>query len=76
MSLAMASSGTTLGFCSNLKVIEKQPAARLAPFRCFVGLNPVQGFCIFSKQRSFLFPFECLFFTFELFFLFFPSRFT
>lgn len=54
MAVAMASSGTNLGLCSNMKAVEKQPSARFAPFRCSFGLDPVQGFCLFSKKRFLL----------------------
>ncbi|KAL2478979.1 ACT domain-containing protein ACR11 [Forsythia ovata] len=50
MAVAMASTGSNFGFCSNLKAIEKQPISKAAPLRYFFSLDPVQLSCIIPKR--------------------------
>ncbi|PIN10732.1 hypothetical protein CDL12_16671 [Handroanthus impetiginosus] len=51
MAVAMASSGSALALCSNLKAIEKQPNPRAAPFICSLGSDPVQLPYIISNRN-------------------------
>ncbi|CAK9163215.1 unnamed protein product [Ilex paraguariensis] len=51
MAVAMASSGTSFGFYTNLKALEKQPISRSCLLSGSFGLDPLQRLCISPRTR-------------------------